>query len=149
MIMNKWFKNKMKMGPIYVKTAMTRKKYLEQIEGIEISEGYRHFLLNPNRVISRYRVAGYAELEKRSRDRINEIDRKILTHNFCKCGYSNEQVKMIVEYIISSTGLEGRSLDPRDYTVDKDLNVTFHSIKERLKLIEKDKSNQGSLEMNI
>ena len=82
MTMNKWFKNKMKMGPIYIKTAITRKKYLEQIEGIEISEGYRHFLLNPNRVISRYRVSGHEELAQRSRDRINEIDKNILTNNF-------------------------------------------------------------------
>ena len=144
-----WFFCKMKYGPIYVKTAISRKKYLEEVEGVEITEGYRNFLLLPNRIIARYRVSGHKELAKRARDRINQIDMKILTNNFCECGYSKEQVKTIVEYIISSTGLELRSLDARDYTIDKDLNVTFHSIEERLKLIKEDESNKAGQEMNL
>lgn len=143
---NNWFKSKMEFGPIYVKTAISRKNFLEKVEGIEITEGYRMVLLNPNRVIARYRVQGNKMLAQRVFDRINELDRKILTRNFCESGYSNEQVKNIVEYIISSSGLVLRSLDPKDYTIDKNLNVTFHSIKERLQLIKEDeKQNKAKL----
>ena len=134
-----WFENKVRMAPIYVKTGMARINYLRNIEGVVVSEAEKKFLLSPGRKILRHNAYGHEYIVKRACYRINELDRKVLTYNFLKYGYSNEQVKTIVEYIISSTNLHGRSLDPRDYTIDNNLNVKVHSIAEQLKIIEEDK----------
>ena len=141
-----FFKHKIEVQPLKTKNAMIRKKYLEKIEGMEVDAGFKLFLLNPTQIISRHRVRGCDNLAQRDIDRINEIDTKVLKYNFISSGYSDEQIEEIVENIISQKGIETRSLDPRDYDIDKNLNISLHSNEERLKLIEEDKKAKQEAE---
>ena len=144
-----FFKHKIEVRPLKTKNAMIRKKYLEKIEGMEVNAGFKLFLLNPTQIISRHRVRGCDNLAQRDIDRINEIDTKVLKYYFISSGYSDEQIEQIVENIISQKGIETRSLDPRDYDVDKNLNISLHSNEERLKLIEEDKKAKQEAEREL
>ena len=143
-----FFKHKIEVQPLKTKNAMMRKKYLEKIEGLEVDAGFKLFLLNPTQIISRHRVRGCDNLAQRDIDRINEIDTKVLKYYFISSGYSDEQIEEIVENIIQK-GIETRSLDPRDYDIDKNLNISLHSNKERLKLIEEDKKAKPEAEREL
>ena len=116
---------------------------------MEVDAGFKLFLLNPTQIISRHRVRGCDNLAQRDIDRINEIDTKVLKYYFISSGYSDEQIEEIVENIISQKGIETRSLDPRDYDIDKNLNISLHCNEERLKLIEEDKKAKQEVEREL